>query len=223
MTRSFCFSSFALCVCGSPYEPCFMIYVHVYASFMGRQTILVALKRRRERRCVVCFLFVWLAVARSFILIIYNDRKRLFSSLSHTLAFFLSFSKLCFSLPRMSLFIFYISVYFPFCLSLLSGVEFLTGFSVALWWTFTHGYEWYHIVPEWPRNQLHICWYLVLTSVSVFGQNRCVSWPLCFQIFFLFFIWMSPQIYINCSLFVPHIICVINCKTVHEVFCVAYV
>lgn len=130
MTRSFCFSSFALCVCGSPYEPCFMIYVPVYvfASFMGRHTILDALKRRRERRCVVCFLFVWLAVARSFIFIIYDDKKLLFSSLSHTLAFFLSFSKLCFSLPRMSLLIFYISIYFPFCLSLLSRVDILTGF-----------------------------------------------------------------------------------------------
>lgn len=169
MTRSFCFSSFALCVCGSPYEPCFMIYVPVYvfASFMDRHTILDALKKRRERRFVVCFLFVWLAVARPFIFIIYNDRKLLFSSLSHTLAFFLSFSKLCISLPRMSL-LFFLHIHI---------FSFLSFFVIGCWishrflcGTVVDIHAWIWMIPYRTRMTPQS-----ITHMLVSGINICLS------------------------------------------------
>lgn len=74
--RSFCLSS--LCMWVTVY---FMIYVPVYVSGMGRRVCVE--KEKREALCSP-FMFGWLMGARSFIFIIYNDRKLLFSSLSHT-------------------------------------------------------------------------------------------------------------------------------------------
>lgn len=90
-------SVFRLCVCGSPYKLCFMIYVPVYVSVMGRHAILRACieKEKREALCSP-FLFGWLMGARSFVFNKYNDRKLLFSSLSHTLVLFLVFQLVVF-------------------------------------------------------------------------------------------------------------------------------
>lgn len=128
--RSFSISSLGMWV-----TVYFMIHVPVCVSVLGRRAYVE--KEKREALCRP-FLFGWLRGAWSFIFIKDNDRKLLFSSLSH-IGLLSCNSASCFALPRMSLFSFYISEYFPVCLSLLSYVEFLTDFSVSLWWAFTHG------------------------------------------------------------------------------------
>lgn len=158
--------SVSLLVCGSSYEPCFMIYVLVYVSVMGRRTVFDALRRWLERRCIVCFLFGWLTVARLFIFIIYNDRKLLFSSLSHTLAFFLSFSVFFFA-QNVSLHILHILIF-----------SFLSFFVIGCWTsnrflcgTVVDIHKWIWMIAYRTRLTPQS-----ITHMLVSGINICLRW-----------------------------------------------
>lgn len=123
---------------------------------------------KREEREALCspFMFGWLMRARSFIFIIYNDKKLLFSSLSHTLVFFLVFQLYVFCFAQnVSLHFLHISIF-----------SFLSFF-VILCWT-SHRFLCSDVVGihSWIRMTAKSITHMLVSCINIYlrwSSHKC--------------------------------------------------